>query len=264
MTTRPRSIRLRTLTASTRYRTDQLRRDAQAAAIDLVSQQARLQEAKDKSAKLEQRVKAIQDQQLAAASKIADNKQKIAALVARQAKAKNKLDAKIAGLVKEAERRAAAREARQNQGVAEVAAAAAQRQRPLQLADHRTGHPGVRLHRASPSSRPAAAVHTSTRASTSPTPRARPSARPVTAWSHSWAGTRTTAHDPAFIIVIGHSGGLETYYAHMEPRYLVRSGQFVKQGQLIGYMGATGNATGPHLHWEVRVHGHDTNPRAYV
>ena len=254
---------LRTLTASTRYRTDQLRRDAQASAIDLVSQQARLQEAKDKSAKLEQRVKDIQDQQLAAASKIANNKQKIAALVAKQAKAKHKLDAKIAGLVKEAERRAAAREARQNQGGGGGGGGLPNGNGRFNwpttgLVTQEYGCTGFPLE---PPRGSCAHFHSGIDIANSEGTAIRAAGDGVVAFI-GW--NPYDRHDPAFIIVIGHSGGLETYYAHMEPRYVVSSGQFVKQGQLIGYMGATGNATGPHLHWEVRVHGHDTNPRAYV
>jgi murein DD-endopeptidase MepM/ murein hydrolase activator NlpD len=54
----------------------------------------------------------------------------------------------------------------------------------------------------------------------------------------------------AFIIVLGHAGGFETLYGHLKPVRLVRAGQPVRRGQLIGRMGSTGNSTGPHLHWE--------------
>ena len=55
-----------------------------------------------------------------------------------------------------------------------------------------------------------------------------------------------------YTVVLLHDGGLRTLYAHLE-RSAVRSGQRVGQGAVIAYAGATGNATGPHLHFEVRT-----------
>ena len=52
-------------------------------------------------------------------------------------------------------------------------------------------------------------------------------------------------------IVIAHSNGTQTLYAHLSSN-IVGSGQFVAQGQVIGYEGQSGKATGPHLHFEVR------------
>jgi murein DD-endopeptidase MepM/ murein hydrolase activator NlpD len=70
--------------------------------------------------------------------------------------------------------------------------------------------------------------------------------------------------DPAFVVVIGHTGGYETYYGHLLPRYVVRAGQYVRKGKLIGYMGSTGNSTGTHLHWEVSRNGRTVDPRSRV
>jgi len=53
------------------------------------------------------------------------------------------------------------------------------------------------------------------------------------------------------MIVIKHEDGLATVYAHNK-KNTVRKGDRVGQGQLIGYIGATGKATGPHLHFEIR------------
>ena len=260
---------LRSLTASTRYRTDQLRRDAQAAAIDLAAQQVRLREAKVQSAKLERKVSAIQAQQLSAAHTIAANTHATQVLVAQRAKAKQQLDAKIAGLVQEAERQAAAREAARKKrdsgggGGGGGGGGLPQGNGPLEwptsgLVTQEYGCTGFPLE---PPRGSCAHFHSGIDIANSAGTPIRAAADGVVAFV-GW--NPYDGYSPAFIIVIGHSGGLETYYAHLQPRYVVRSGQFVKQGQLIGYMGDTGNSTGPHLHWEVRVHGHDTDPRPYI
>jgi murein DD-endopeptidase MepM/ murein hydrolase activator NlpD len=62
-------------------------------------------------------------------------------------------------------------------------------------------------------------------------------------------------------VILKHGGKYSTLYAHLH-RYAkgVRSGKRVKQGQIIGYVGKSGLATGPHLHYEFRVHGVHRNP----
>jgi len=66
-----------------------------------------------------------------------------------------------------------------------------------------------------------------------------------------------------YYVKINHGGGVETLYAHMS-RIAVRAGQQVKQGALIGYVGRTGFATGPHLHFEVRIGGRTQNPWSFL
>jgi murein DD-endopeptidase MepM/ murein hydrolase activator NlpD len=62
-------------------------------------------------------------------------------------------------------------------------------------------------------------------------------------------------------VEIKHNKKFETLYAHMSKLASgIHEGSKVNQGQIIGYVGATGRATGPHLHYEVRVAGHPTNP----
>lgn len=63
-------------------------------------------------------------------------------------------------------------------------------------------------------------------------------------------------------VVLDHGGGIKTLYAHMTS-YIVSPGQYVNQGQVIGYMGNTGYSFGAHLHFEVRVHGGRVNPMNY-
>ena len=65
------------------------------------------------------------------------------------------------------------------------------------------------------------------------------------------------------LIKINHGNGVETYYGHCSKIY-VKVGQQVETGDLIGLVGSTGNSTGPHLHFEVRVNGVPQNPQNYL
>ncbi|MGE4429310.1 MAG: M23 family metallopeptidase [Sphingobium sp.] len=60
-------------------------------------------------------------------------------------------------------------------------------------------------------------------------------------------------------VKLAHNGGMGTGYAHMS-RVAVRSGEAVRRGQVIGYVGSTGLSTGPHLHYEVYRGGKTVNP----
>lgn len=66
-----------------------------------------------------------------------------------------------------------------------------------------------------------------------------------------------------YYIVIDHENGKQTYYAH-NSKLLVKVGERVYQGQVIAKSGSTGNSTGPHCHFEVRVNGQRVNPRNYL
>ena len=66
-------------------------------------------------------------------------------------------------------------------------------------------------------------------------------------------------------VVIQHNDGKQTLYAHMrQGSRRVSVGQVVQQGQVIGIVGATGRASGPHLHFEVRINGRPVNPFNYL
>src|SRR5947199_93642 len=71
--------------------------------------------------------------------------------------------------------------------------------------------------------------------------------------------------DPGYggVVIVAHGGQLDTLYGHLSALY-VREGESVRRGQAIGAVGATGRATGAHLHYEVRVNGAPVDPRRYL
>jgi len=64
-------------------------------------------------------------------------------------------------------------------------------------------------------------------------------------------------------LIISHGYGITTVYLHLN-KFLVRPGQKVKRGDVIGEVGRTGRVTGPHLHYEVRINNKSVNPREYI
>jgi murein DD-endopeptidase MepM/ murein hydrolase activator NlpD len=61
------------------------------------------------------------------------------------------------------------------------------------------------------------------------------------------------------MVVLDHGFGITTKYGHLS-RFAVRTGQHVKRGDVIGYVGSTGRSTGSHLHYEIWMNGRLTNP----
>lgn len=67
-----------------------------------------------------------------------------------------------------------------------------------------------------------------------------------------------------YMVVISHGNGWQSLYAHLSSYSVAACGQNVFQGNLIGAVGATGNATGPHLHFELMYNGVKVNPLDYM
>jgi murein DD-endopeptidase MepM/ murein hydrolase activator NlpD len=65
------------------------------------------------------------------------------------------------------------------------------------------------------------------------------------------------------LVVIDHGNGIQTWYAHLSG-FEVVPGQEIRRGEILGYSGATGRATSPHLHFEVRRKGNPVNPYPYL
>lgn len=65
------------------------------------------------------------------------------------------------------------------------------------------------------------------------------------------------------VVIVDHGRGVRTYYAHLSG-FAVGDGEGVSRGQTLGFVGQSGNATGPHLHFELRRDGKPVDPRGYV
>lgn len=80
------------------------------------------------------------------------------------------------------------------------------------------------------------------------------------------AGTVTTAtygDANGYYVALSHGNGYGSVYCHMT-NYTVSVGDYVSQGEIIGYVGSTGWSTGPHLHFEIHVNGNTVNPMDYI
>ena len=91
---------------------------------------------------------------------------------------------------------------------------------------------------------------------------AAPSGTPIKASGDGKVIFRGTQRGYGNVVILQHGGNITTLYAHMS-RFAssVRNGSRVRQGQTIGYVGATGMVTGAHLHYEYRINGVHRNPR---
>lgn len=77
--------------------------------------------------------------------------------------------------------------------------------------------------------------------------------------------TRTSYQDggAGYYVSINHGDGFASIYMHMT-HYIVKPGQYVSTGQVIGYVGSTGGSTGPHLHFGISYNGTYINPMNYI
>lgn len=67
-----------------------------------------------------------------------------------------------------------------------------------------------------------------------------------------------------YLVVLEHNFGFKTRFAHLSRKDVVKEGQFVKKGDLIGYSGNTGISTGPHLHYEIRFVQRPLDPANFI
>lgn len=240
---------LRLLTMSTRLRTDQLRRETEDAADQIRERQRELDKADRRLQKMERKTQRIQDRQQGRYQALVKNEKQAKRIRAKQAAAKASLRRRISGMVRKAQAQAARRSSglgssgdgrfvwptkgtvTQNYGCTGFGLEPPRGSCP-------GFHDGIDI--------------------------ANAAGTPIRAAADGVVAFIGYRPDGAFVVVIGHAGGYETVYAHMLATYPVRSGQYVKQGQLIGKMGSTGYSTGNHLHWEVSKGFSTVNPRSYV
>jgi murein DD-endopeptidase MepM/ murein hydrolase activator NlpD len=247
---------LRLLTTSTRLRTDQLRRATLDTQAQVVQLRASLRQAKARLARLEKKTEKARERQAAQVLLIARTKKEAQKRVQEQIAARAQLRSRINGLVAAAQRQASARfgggvRPGQSNGVfdwpttgnisQEYGCTGYSVNPPRGDCPH--FHDGIDI------------------ANGSGTP-----IRAAGSGVVAFVGYNPWEWQPAFMVVIAHGGGTSSLYAHMLPRYVVSQGQVVKRGQLIGYMGNTGNSFGSHLHWEVWQGGDwlPVNPRIFL
>ena len=75
--------------------------------------------------------------------------------------------------------------------------------------------------------------------------------------------TSYQAGGAGYYVSINHGDGFASIYMHMT-NYIVKPGQHVSTGQVIGYVGSTGGSTGPHLHFGISYKGTYVNPMSYI
>lgn len=92
---------------------------------------------------------------------------------------------------------------------------------------------------------------------------AAPTGTPVYAIAGGNVNVSTYSNVNGNYVSISHGNGYGSLYAHLDYA-TVSAGDFVSQGQIIGYVGSTGWATGPHLHFEIHLNGATVNPMNYI
>ena len=92
---------------------------------------------------------------------------------------------------------------------------------------------------------------------------AAPTGRPIYATRSGTVDTATYGSSAGYYVQINHGDGYKSIYMHIT-HYIVKPGQHVSQGQVIGYCGSTGGSTGPHLHFGISYQGNYVNPANYI
>ena len=82
---------------------------------------------------------------------------------------------------------------------------------------------------------------------------------PVRAINHGQVVLTDDHFFTGLTVVMDHGGGIQSMYFHLN-RIAVQKGQVATKGQIIGFVGSTGRATGPHLHWGIRMNGARIDP----
>ncbi|MBE6984074.1 MAG: hypothetical protein E7434_00405 [Ruminococcaceae bacterium] len=86
---------------------------------------------------------------------------------------------------------------------------------------------------------------------------------PIYASRSGYVSTAEYNYAYGYYVTINHMDGFSSLYGHMT-HYVVSSGEYVSQGQVIGYVGSTGYSTGPHLHFTIYCNGSTVNPMNYI
>ena len=92
---------------------------------------------------------------------------------------------------------------------------------------------------------------------------AAPKGTPIYASRSGYINVATYHETAGYYITINHQDGYTSVYMHMT-HYVVKRGEYVKAGQLVGYVGSTGRSTGPHLHFGIHKNGTYVNPMDYI
>ena len=92
---------------------------------------------------------------------------------------------------------------------------------------------------------------------------AAPKGTPIYATRSGYVNVATYHETAGYYVTINHGDGYTSVYMHMT-HYIVSPGEYVKAGQLIGYVGSTGRSTGPHLHFGIHYYGTYVNPMDYI
>ena len=92
---------------------------------------------------------------------------------------------------------------------------------------------------------------------------AAPKGTPIYASRSGTVTMATYGGEAGYYVTVNHGDGFSTSYLHMT-HFIVKAGQQVSAGQVIGYMGSTGKSTGPHLHFSIYYNGASQNPADYI